>query len=48
MIEKLMAERNEYRAHKDFKNADIIKAKIIEMGAEITDNKDGTSTYRLV
>ena len=25
-----------------------VKAKIIEMGAEITDNKDGTSTYRLV
>jgi len=46
-IESLMKERNEFRANKDFNNADKIKAKIIEMGAEIFDNKDGTSTFKL-
>jgi len=48
VIEKLMAERNQYRQQKDFKNADKIKAKIIEMGAEITDHKDGTSSYKII
>ena len=48
MIEKLMVERNEFRAKKDFKNADIIKNKILEMGVEITDHKDGTSSYKLI
>ncbi len=47
MIEQLMHERNIYRQQKDYKNADKIKAKIIDMGAEVIDNKDGTSTFRL-
>lgn len=46
-IEALMAERNKFRAEKNFVKADELKAKIIALGAEIFDNKDGTSTYRI-
>ena len=47
IIEKLIQERNEYRKAKDFAKADELKQKIIELGAEIMDNKDGTTTYKL-
>lgn len=46
-IESLMAERNQFRKEKNFVKADELKAKIIALGAEIFDNKDGTSTYRI-
>ena len=46
-IEELMAERNKYRKEKNFIKADELKAKIIQLGAEVFDNKDGTSTYRI-
>ena len=42
-----MAERNKYRKEKNFIKADELKAKIIQLGAEVFDNKDGTSTYRI-
>ena len=47
IIEKLINERNEYRKAKDFAKADELKQKIIDLGAEIMDNKDGTTTYKL-
>lgn len=46
-IEELMQQRNKFRAEKNFVKADELKAKILALGAEIFDNKDGTSTYRI-
>ena len=41
-IEKLIQERNEARAAKDFQKADDIRNKLNEMGIEIEDTADGT------
>lgn len=46
-IKKLIEERNKFRAEKNFKMADELKQKIIDLGAVITDNKDGTTNYRI-
>ena len=40
-IEKLIQERNEARAAKDFQKADDIRNKLNEMGIEIEDTADG-------
>lgn len=47
IVKKLVEERNAYRKAKDFAKADEIKQKILDLGAEIMDNKDGTTTFRL-
>ena len=46
-ILQLLEERNKYRQEKNFAKADEIKAQIIGLGAEIFDNKDGTTTFRM-
>ncbi len=46
-IEELMTKRNEFRKEKNFIKADELKAKIIELGAEVLDNKDGTSSVKI-
>ena len=47
VVQKLIAERNEYRAKRDFAKADELKQKILELNVEIFDNRDGTTTYKL-
>ncbi len=46
-IEALIAERNQFRKEKNWAKADEIKQRIIDLGAEIMDNKDGTTSYKL-
>ena len=46
-VKQLVEERNKYRQEKNFAKADELKAKIIALGAEIFDNKDGTTTFRI-
>jgi len=46
-IQMLIDERNKYRMEKNFVKADEVKRQIIEMGVEITDNKDGTTGFRI-
>ena len=46
-VQKLIDERNKYRQEKDYVKADEIKKEIISMGVELTDNKDGTTSYRI-
>ena len=41
-IEKLIQERNEARAAKDFQKADDIRSQLNDMGIEIEDTADGT------
>lgn len=47
VVQKLVDERNTYRAARDFAHADEIKQKILDMNVEIFDNKDGTTTFKL-
>ncbi len=42
--EKLVLSRNEFRKAKDFESADKIKKQIIDLGYEVVDNRDGTTT----
>lgn len=46
-IQNLIDKRNRFRAEKNFAKADELKKQIIDMGAEITDNKDGTTSFRI-
>ncbi len=46
-IKQLIEERNKHRAEKNFAQADVLKNQIIELGAEITDNKDGSTSFRI-
>ena len=46
-IQRLIEERNKFRAEKNYVKADEIKKQIIDMGVEITDNKDGTTSYKI-
>ena len=41
-IEKLINERNQSRASKDFQKADEIRDKLFDMGIEIEDTPNGT------
>ena len=41
-IEKLISERNDARATKNFERADQIRSELAEMGIEIEDTADGT------
>jgi cysteinyl-tRNA synthetase len=46
-IEKLMAERNEARAHKDWELADRIKNRLVFMGVQILDYPEGSHWRRV-
>ena len=46
-IQRLIEERNKFRSEKNYAKADEIKKQIIDMGVEITDNKDGTTSYKI-
>ena len=46
-IQKLIDERNKFRAEKNYAKADEIKKQIIDLGVELTDNKDGTTSYKI-
>ena len=46
-VKQLIEKRNEFRKNKDYKSADEIKQQILALGAEIFDNKDGTTSYKL-
>lgn len=46
-IKQLIDQRNVCRKNKDYKKADEIKLEIINMGVEIFDNKDGTTSYKI-
>ena len=46
-IKSLIDERNAFRAQKNYQKADEIKSVLISMGVELTDNKDGTTTFRI-
>ena len=43
-IEALVKKRNEYRIKKDFKNADVVRDKLLSMGIELEDS-DGDTTW---
>ena len=47
-VQRLIDERNEYRKARDFKKADELKAEIIALGVELQDNKDGTTSFRIL
>ena len=47
-VQRLIDERNEYRKAKNYQKADELKAEIIALGVELQDNKDGTTTFRLI
>ena len=47
-IKKLIDERNKFRAEKNYAKADEIKKEIISLGVELTDNKDGTTSYKII
>lgn len=46
-VQELINKRNQFRQNKDYASADEIKKQIISMGVEITDNKDGTTSFRI-
>lgn len=46
-IQKLIDERNEFRKQRNFAKADEMKMQILSLGVEITDNKDGTTSFRI-
>lgn len=46
LINKLIAERNEARANKDYARSDEIRAQLLEMNIEVLDSKEGT-TWRV-
>ncbi len=46
-VEALINKRNEFRANKDYANADLVKQQILALNVEIFDNKDGTTSYKL-
>ena len=46
-IQKLIDERNKFRAEKNYQKADEIKKQILSFGVELTDNKDGTTTFKI-
>ena len=43
-IEALVKKRNEYRIKKDYKNADVVRDKLLSMGIELEDS-DGDTTW---
>jgi cysteinyl-tRNA synthetase len=43
-LEELLNQRNLARKNKDWKQADLFRDKLAELGYKIVDNKDGTST----
>jgi cysteinyl-tRNA synthetase len=46
-IEDLIAKRNAARARKDWKEADRIRAELVERGVQLKDNKDGTTSWEV-
>ena len=46
-VKALIDERNKYRQEKNWAKADEIKQQILNLGAEIMDNKDGTTSFKL-
>ncbi|MBV9520853.1 MAG: cysteine--tRNA ligase [Hyphomicrobiales bacterium] len=46
-IEASIAERNEARARKDWKEADRIRGELLESGVLLKDNKDGTTSWEV-
>ena len=47
LVESLINERNVYRKEKNFAKADELKQQLISMGVELSDNKDGTTSYKI-
>ena len=47
VVKDLINLRNKFRMEKNYQKADEIKQQILSMGAEIFDNKDGTTTFKL-
>ena len=46
-VKALVDERNKCRRAKDYVKADELKQKILSMGVELSDNKDGTTTFKI-
>ena len=46
-VKALVDERNKCRQAKDYVKADELKQKILSMGVELSDNKDGTTTFKI-
>ena len=46
-VQALVDERNKFRGLKDFAKADELKQQILSLGAEICDNKDGTTSFKI-
>jgi cysteinyl-tRNA synthetase len=44
----LLAERSAARASRDFERADALRAELLDLGIEVTDRPDGTTTWRPV
>ena len=46
-VEALIAERKSVRKSKDFKRADEIRYELGQLGVELKDNPDGTTTWKM-
>jgi len=46
-IESLVAARSAARKNKDFSESDRIRNEIAEMGVELEDHRDGTTTWKV-
>jgi cysteinyl-tRNA synthetase len=46
-VESLIVERKAARKNKDFKRADEIRDELTQMGVELKDNPDGTTTWKM-
>ena len=46
-VQELIDARNVCRKQKDFVKADELKQKILSLGVELCDNKDGTTSYKI-
>jgi len=45
-IETLVEERIQAKKHKDFSKADALRKQLLELGIQLTDNKDGTTSWK--
>jgi cysteinyl-tRNA synthetase len=46
-VSALIVDRASARARKDFKESDRIRDELAQMGVELEDHKDGTTTWKL-
>ena len=47
LVETLLEQRTAARARGDFESADVIRDRLLELGVELSDGPDGTTSFRL-